>query len=59
MGHIRPVDGPLAARALQSMFVGLVLMRILGDEVVLSKWEDVPEVVATMIFDGLRPEGGA
>jgi AcrR family transcriptional regulator len=59
MGHIRPVDGPLVARAVQSMFVGLILLRILGDEVVLSKWEDVPEVVATMIFDGLRPEGGA
>jgi len=51
LGHIRPVD----ARAVQSMIIGLLIFRILGDEPLLSKWEDVPEVVATMIFDGLRP----
>jgi AcrR family transcriptional regulator len=58
LGHIRPVDAALAARAVQGMFVGLLLLRILGDEPVLSRWEDVPEVVATMIFDGLRPREG-
>ncbi len=59
MGHIRPVDTALVARAVQSMVIGLLIFRILGDEAVLSRWEDVPEVVATLIFDGLRPrEGG-
>ncbi|MFQ6102325.1 MAG: TetR/AcrR family transcriptional regulator [Anaerolineae bacterium] len=58
MGHIRPVDAALAARAVQGMFVGLILLRLLGDEPVLSRWEEVPEVVATMIFDGLRPRKG-
>lgn len=55
LGHIRPVDTALAARAVQSMVIGLLIFRILGDEPLLSKWEDVPEVVATMVFDGLRP----
>ena len=54
MGHIRPVNASLAARAVQGMFVGLLLFRIFGDEAVLAGWEDYPEVLATIIFDGLK-----
>jgi AcrR family transcriptional regulator len=50
---IRPVDAALVARAVQGMFVGMLILRILGDEPLLAGWEDVPEVLATMIFDGL------
>jgi AcrR family transcriptional regulator len=58
MGHIRPVDAALATRAVQSMFVGLIIMRILGDETLREGWDDLPELLATIIFDGLRAEGG-
>jgi hypothetical protein len=40
------------------MFVGLFVLRILGDETLLAKWEDLPEVVASLIFDGVRPKDG-
>jgi AcrR family transcriptional regulator len=58
MGHIRPVDAPLTVRAVQGMFVGLLVLRILGDEPLQSGWDDLPEVLGTLIFDGLRPEEG-
>lgn len=58
LGHIRPVDAALAARVLQSMFMGLLIWRIFGDETLLAQWDDLPELLATIIFDGLRPEGG-
>ena len=58
MGHIRPVDAPLTVRAVQSMFVGLLVLRILSDEPLQSGWGDLPEVLATLIFDGLRPREG-
>jgi len=32
LGHLRPVDVPLTVRAIQGMFVGLLVLRILGDE---------------------------
>lgn len=57
MGHIRPVNVPLVVRAVQSMFIGLIVLRILGDEHLLSEWDDVPEVLATLIFDGLSSKG--
>ena len=58
LGHIRPLNVPLAVRAVQGMFVGLVILRILGDEQLLSGWDELPEVLATLIFDGLSPRDG-
>jgi hypothetical protein len=37
------------------MFVGLLVLRILGDEPLLAGWGDVPDLLATLIFDGLSP----
>ena len=59
MGHIRPVNVPLTVRAVQSMFIGLIVLRILGDEPLESGWDDIREVLGTLIFDGLRPREGA
>ena len=54
LGHMRPVDVPLTVRLIQSMFVGLIIWRILGDEVIQSRWDDVPEALATLVLDGLN-----
>jgi hypothetical protein len=58
VGHIRPINVPLAVRAVQGMFVGLIILRILGDETLLSEWDELPEVLATILFDGLSPRDG-
>jgi len=58
LGHIRPLNVPLAVRIVQSIFVGLLILRILGDELLQSEWDELPEVLATIIFDGLSPRDG-
>lgn len=57
-GEVQPVDVPLTVRAVQSMFVGMLILRILGDEVLRSGWDDMPEVLAALVFDGLGAERG-
>lgn len=57
-GRLRPVNVPLASRMVQAMFVGLLVMRILGDEPLHSDWDEVPELLATILFDGLNAEDG-
>jgi len=54
-GDIRPVDVPLTVRAVQSTFIGLLIVRILGDEELQHRWEEMPEVLATLLFEGLNP----
>ena len=56
--HIRPVDVTLTTRVVQAMFIGLLVLRILGDETVVAGWGALPELLATIIFDGLQAEGG-
>ena len=58
LGHLRAFNVPLAVRAVQAMFVGLLILRILGDETLLSEWDELPEVLAALIFDGLSPRDG-
>lgn len=58
LGHMRPVNVPLTVRVIQSMFVGILILRILGDERLWSDWNELPELVATIIFDGLNPRDG-
>ncbi len=57
-GDVRPIDVSLAVRAVQGMFVGLLMMRMLGDGPIRAGWDDLPEVIGTIIFDGLSPRGG-
>ncbi len=57
LGNIQAVDVPLTVRVLQGMFVGLLVLRVLGDETLREGWGDVPELMATLIFDGLGSGG--
>jgi TetR/AcrR family fatty acid metabolism transcriptional regulator len=54
-GCIRAVDVPLTVRMVQAQFVGMLVLRILGDDPLRSRWEEVPELWATLMFDGLNP----
>jgi len=54
-GQMRQVDIPLCVRALQSLMLGLVLMRLMGDPVVTGRWQELPELLVSLIFDGLAP----
>ena len=55
MGQVQPVDVALAVRAIQSAFVGMLVLRMLGDELLQSRWDEMPEVLGTIVFEGLKP----
>lgn len=54
MGQVQTVDVALAVRAIQSAFVGMLVLRILGDDLLQSRWDEMPEVLGTIVFEGLR-----
>jgi TetR/AcrR family fatty acid metabolism transcriptional regulator len=58
LGHLRPVNVSLTVRLVQGMFVGLLVLRIFGDEPLQSGWKEVPEALATMVLDGLSAGDG-
>lgn len=58
-GRIRPVDAPLAVRTLAGTVVGLLVLDLLGDEEVRSRWQEIPEVVASIMSEGLESDEDA
>ncbi len=52
-GEARKIDIPLTVRAIASTFLGLLMLQLLGDQEIAQRWEELPEVLTTLIFDGL------
>lgn len=57
-GRIRPIDAELLTRLVQATFVGLLVLRILGDEPLRERWEAIPGLWAAAMFEGLEPQAG-
>jgi AcrR family transcriptional regulator len=51
-GQLRKVDVPLAVRAIAGTVLGLLMTQLLGDELIAARWEELPEVLTTLMFDG-------
>ena len=57
-GRIRAVDPHLLTRLIQATFVGLLVLRILGDDTLHAQWDQVAEFWAASLFEGLDPRDG-
>ncbi len=53
----RPVDVALTMRAISSMFLGLIILRIMGDKPLQTQWDDLPDLLTDLMFDGLSLTG--
>jgi AcrR family transcriptional regulator len=58
-GQLRGIDASLTARAIAGLLLGLLTLQLLGDEVIAQRWEELPDVLTSLLFDGLQPEEGA
>jgi AcrR family transcriptional regulator len=54
LGLMKNVNVKLTARVVHSLFIGLIIMRMLDDETLLAGWEELPELLTTLIFEGLK-----
>lgn len=55
-GYLRPINVPLTVRAIAATLLGLLIIQLLGDKEIAGRWEELPEVLTTLIFDGLKPD---
>jgi AcrR family transcriptional regulator len=45
------INIPLTVRSIAGTLLGLLLLQLLGDEVVASQWEALPDVLTALFFD--------
>jgi AcrR family transcriptional regulator len=55
-GRVRQLDMPLALRAIAATFLGLLMLRVMGDEQLQSRWDELPDLLTTLFLDGLLPD---
>lgn len=53
-GQVRTLDIPLTVRSIAGVIFGLLTLQLLGDEVIANRWEELPEVLTSLLFDGLQ-----
>lgn len=51
-GEVRKMDMPLTVRAIASTIFGLLMLQLLGDQEIAQRWEELPEILTTLLFDG-------
>ncbi len=52
-GMIEPLDVKLWMRAVASMTLGILILRIMGDPVLRDQWDEVPDFVTDLILSGI------
>jgi AcrR family transcriptional regulator len=53
--QVRSIDVALTVRAIAGMLFGLLTFQLLGDEVIAEHWKELPEILTSLLFDGLQP----
>jgi AcrR family transcriptional regulator len=55
-GDIRQITNTaLMTRMMQTVAIGLMVLRLLGDPVLEEEWDQLPEALASMLYEGLKP----
>jgi hypothetical protein len=53
-GQVGSIDAALTVRAIAGMLFGLLMFQLLGDEVIAERWKELPEILTSLMFDGLQ-----
>jgi len=53
-GLIKPLDIPLTTRAISGMFLGVLILRMMGDSELEQKWDDLPDLLAEIMLTGIE-----
>lgn len=57
-GELAPVENTaLVARIMQTIPLGLLLLVLLGDPLIEAEWDKLPELMANLVYDGLKNDG--
>jgi TetR/AcrR family fatty acid metabolism transcriptional regulator len=52
-GTIKPLDAALTMRVFAASVIGLVLLRLMGDSELETRWNEIPAVVTEILLNGL------
>jgi AcrR family transcriptional regulator len=57
-GELKDSNLDLAARAVPALFLGLTVLRLLGDTTLAGRWSELPDAVTDLLLNGMAVERG-
>jgi AcrR family transcriptional regulator len=54
-GNLRDLDLPLSMRIVAGSVLGVMMLQLLGDETLATRWQEIPDVLADLLLHGLLP----
>ena len=54
-GAIQHGDAQLTPRMLAATTLGLLVLRLLGDQTLIKRWDEIPDLLANTLLNGLQP----
>jgi AcrR family transcriptional regulator len=55
-GMLRDLDLPLSMRIVAGSVLGLMVLQLLGDETLATRWKEIPDALADLLLPGLLAE---
>ena len=55
-GSIKKIDPALSMRAISGMFLGITILRLMGDQELQKRWDEMPDVMAEIILNGMTED---
>jgi len=52
------IDPQLMLRAVAGMTLGVLVLRLMGDSLLQTRWDEVPDALAALILHGIKPAEG-
>ena len=53
-GTVRPVDPALAVRVVSAIFLGVLMLQLIGDPVLDARQDELPDMMADIVLHGLK-----
>jgi AcrR family transcriptional regulator len=52
-GEVKPFNPRLMISAISSLFLGLITMRLIGDDHLIEHWDQIPDLITDLLLNGL------
>lgn len=52
-GVLKPFDIRLTLSAISGLFLGMIMLRFLGDQYLIDQWDKLPDLMTNMILNGI------
>jgi AcrR family transcriptional regulator len=53
-GELKPFDIRLMTSTISGLFLGIIMLRLMGDEYLIAQWDKLPDLFTELVLDGFK-----